>query len=84
MRNVREDEVRRIMAEVLETPEDSIASDASMQTLGAWDSIHHLQLILALESGLDVSFSPDETVEITSLPAIRDALRNHGVEVAGE
>ena len=84
MRNVREDEVRRIMAEVLEISADRIASNASMKTLEAWDSLHHLQLILALESGLDVSFSPDETVEITSLPAICDALRNHGVEVAGE
>lgn len=84
MRKVREEAIRQIMAEVLEIPADSIASDASMQTMGAWDSIHHLQLILALENGLDVSFTPDETVEITSLPAICDALRNHGLEVTAE
>ncbi len=82
MRKVKEDAIRQIMAEVLEIPVDSIGSDASMQTLGAWDSIHHLQLILALENGLDVSFTPDETVEITSLPAICNALRSHNVEVA--
>ena len=82
MRKVGEDAIRKIMAEVLEIPVDGIASDANMQTLGAWDSIHHLQLILALENGLDVSFTPDETVEITSLQAICNALRSHDVEVA--
>ena len=84
MRQVQEYTLRKIMSEVLAIPVDNIAADASMQTLDVWDSIHHLQLILALESGLDVSFTPDETVEITSLQSIREALLGHGVEVTDE
>jgi len=49
------------MSAVFEIPVESIADDASSDNIENWDSLRHLNLILALEEEFGVSI-PDEEV----------------------
>ena len=66
MRNICTD-IREVMADVLNVPIGTIDDDASSETIASWDSLRHIQLILALEEQLDVQFSETEIVESNTL-----------------
>ncbi len=50
-------------------------------SVAAWDSLGHLNLILALEAEFNVSFSPEDVINMRSLGLIRDGLRAQGAQV---
>ena len=53
--------IKEVMSAVFEIPIESIADDASSDNIENWDSLRHLNLILALEEEFGVSI-PDEEV----------------------
>ncbi len=53
--------IKQVMSAVFEIPADRINEDSSTDTIETWDSLHHLNLILALEEEFDVII-PDEEV----------------------
>jgi acyl carrier protein len=53
--------IKNVMSVVFEVPVESISNDASTDNIDKWDSIGHLNLILALEEEFNVSI-PDEEV----------------------
>ncbi len=53
--------IKQVMSAVFELPLESINEDASTDNLDNWDSLRHLNLILALEEEFGVSI-PDEEV----------------------
>jgi acyl carrier protein len=55
---------------------DDIADDISQETCADWDSMHHLQLIFELEAEFNVTFEPDDIVEMKSLIEIEKKLNN--------
>lgn len=55
------------MAAILGIPAGSIDDDTSTDTVEGWDSITHLNLVIALEETFSVSFSPEESLGITSV-----------------
>jgi len=59
-----EDRIRKVMAAVFDTPPDRITEDSSPHEIKSWDSIRHLNLVLALEEEFDIRF---EEAEIPSL-----------------
>ena len=58
MENTR---IKQVMSAVFEIPVESITGDASSDNIENWDSLRHLNLILALEEEFSVSI-PDEEV----------------------
>jgi acyl carrier protein len=58
MENIK---IKQIISLVFEVPLESIADDASSDNIENWDSLRHLNLILALEEEFGVSI-PDEEV----------------------
>lgn len=63
--------LQHVMATVLGIPADSINDDTSMDTVEAWDSIKHMNLVLAIEEEFDVSIPDEDAANITSYPLIR-------------
>ena len=57
----------QIFREVLET--NDIDETASQANCEAWDSIHHLNLILAIESGFNISLEPEEMEQMQDFAA---------------
>jgi acyl carrier protein len=54
----KSEQLLQIFKEVLET--NTIDDTVSQTNCDAWDSIHHLNLILAIESGFNISLEPEE------------------------
>jgi acyl carrier protein len=67
------DRLAGVVAAVLGISEAQAAS-ASAELVPAWDSIAHLNLVLAVEQEFDVHFSTDEIAELDSVARIREAL----------
>lgn len=53
--------IKQVMSAVFEIPAESITDYASSDNIENWDSLRHLNLILALEEEFGVSI-PDEEV----------------------
>lgn len=62
--------VRGIVADVLRVPTDRISRQSSPETLATWDSVQHLNLILALEQEFTLQFEPEEMDEMSSIDHI--------------
>ena len=52
--------VRGIAADVLNVPGHAITDESSPENIEAWDSLQHLNLVLALEQEFGVQFEPEE------------------------
>lgn len=50
-------------------------------TVAAWDSLGHLNLILAIEAEFGVSLSPEVVINMRTLGSIRGELRAQGSTV---
>jgi acyl carrier protein len=59
------------MATVFGIQADAIGDDTSMDTVESWDSIKHMNLVLALEEEFGVSIPDEDAANITSYPLIR-------------
>jgi acyl carrier protein len=62
--------LRGVMAAVFGVEASSIPPDASSATIQEWDSVHHLQLMLAIEEEFNIQFDTDELVALRSLALI--------------
>lgn len=55
------DRINQVLSAVFEVPLETINTDSSIDNIESWDSIRHLNLILALEEEFDITI-PDEEV----------------------
>jgi acyl carrier protein len=59
--------VRQMAADVLGVPAASLSAASGPDTVEAWDSVAHLNLIMAAEERFQISLSPEEMEGIHSL-----------------
>ena len=64
--------VRVLVAEVLQVPLEQVGPDSSPDTIETWDSLQHLNLVLALEQEFGVQFTPEEMEELLSVQLVAD------------
>lgn len=72
-------QLNTLMAVVLTIPENEIVDDLSMSRTDIWDSLRHMELIIAIEERFGVDLTGDDIVEMTSVASIRSVLRANGV-----
>ena len=63
-----------VVSSVFGVDPGELTADASPKTIEAWDSVGHLQLMLAIEAEFGLQFTPDEMAAFTTLGAIRSRL----------
>ena len=51
-----------------------ISDDDSPKSLPQWDSVKHLELLMAIEAEFGVQFSPDEMAQLNTIGLIRQRL----------
>lgn len=68
--------LKSVMATIFEVDEAEIGPDTSMDTLEAWDSIKHMDLILAVEEEFAISVPDEEAADLTSYPLLRLVVRD--------
>jgi acyl carrier protein len=61
------DTVRRIASDVLELPLTQVTDQTSPGTAANWDSVQHLNLVLALEQAFAVTFEPEELDQMKNI-----------------
>lgn len=67
--------LRDVVGAVFGVDPAMITADASSATIAEWDSVRHLQLMLALEEEFNVQFDADELVSLRSIALIDQRLR---------
>lgn len=73
------EKIRRIMSNIFEIQEDEINDDSSIDKIESWDSLKHINLIIALEEQFGITITEDEMLEMTSFPDIKRILKDKGV-----
>lgn len=66
-----ETRLKSIISTILEVDIGEIGEDASGDTIERWDSLRHMNLVLALEDEFGVSIPDGEAADITSYKLIR-------------
>mgnify|MGYP000878702391 CR=1 FL=1 len=59
--------VRRMAADVLGVPATLLSEASGPDSVEEWDSVAHLNLIMAIEDQFQVTFSPEEMESICTL-----------------
>jgi len=74
------DAIKEVMAQVLQVDARSIDEGTSTDSVERWDSLRHMQLILALEDEFGIQF-PDEMIpdllNYAALEAAVSTLKSH-------
>lgn len=68
------EKVLALMAEIFNVERELLNEDTSQKNLSAWDSLRHLNLIVALEDQFEVSFEPEQIAIMTSFATIMEEL----------
>ena len=61
------DEIRGIASDILGVPAESLNASSSPDTIESWDSVQHLNLVLALEEKFGLQLSPEEIEQMKYL-----------------
>ena len=68
------DRVKKIMAAVLSVDIETIGDDSSVDDMEAWDSLRHINLIIALEQEFGISLPDEEVASLTSVRLLTMAI----------
>jgi acyl carrier protein len=63
MNDLLEARVQRIFSDVFSISPDQLQPELSPDTIATWDSLNHLNLVLALEQEFGIQFTPEEAME---------------------
>ncbi len=74
-------QLEALFANLLQEPIESINEETSPRNTRSWDSLKHLELVMAIEGAFSVQFGMPEIVGLNSLGSIRKMLKLKGVDV---
>jgi acyl carrier protein len=61
------EQVRTLAADVFQVAPEQISEASTPEQIEGWDSVQHLNLILALETQFNVEFEPEEIEQMKSI-----------------
>ncbi len=70
MKNNSSNEIRVLISSVLGISLDALTGDAGIDQTPGWDSLKHMEVILAVESYFQVQFTAEEMMGMKSLDHI--------------
>ncbi len=73
-------QLEAVFANLLQVPIESINEETSPRNTRSWDSLKHLELVMAIEGAYSVQFGMAEIVGLNSLGSIRQMLKLKGVD----
>ena len=66
-----EERIRTIMSAVFDLPLESINDESSPDSIESWDSLKHINLVVALEEEFEINFTDNEILEIINFKLIK-------------
>ena len=70
-----EDRIKNIMAAVFEISISDIDDESSVDTIKSWDSLKHMNLIIALEEEFQITIPDEEVGNLITYPLIKLILK---------
>lgn len=74
--NAQADRLHAVVTEVLG---EAVDDTSSPETTEGWDSLNHLNIILAIEAEFDVQLTMDDALSAETVGAFRELLHAKGV-----
>lgn len=71
-----EQKIKNVMASVFKCDASEINENTSPDTLERWDSLGHMNLVVALEEEFGITFKEDEALELLNYRLIYETLKN--------
>lgn len=72
-----EEKINQILADTLKVPLEKASEDLTMDDVSSWDSLTHMNLIVAIEDELSIELSGDDIAEMISFDAIRKTVTKY-------
>jgi acyl carrier protein len=63
-------QVRSIASDIFGVPADKITAESSPETIETWDSMQHLNLVLAIEEKFGVQLDPEDIEQMKNIGAV--------------
>ena len=71
--------VLKVVSQIMNVPVGQLNENSSPDTIERWDSLQHMNLVLALEQEFGVSFSDQEIIEMMNVALICETLKEKGI-----
>jgi acyl carrier protein len=65
--------IKRVLKDTLDL--DDVPDNISQKNCAKWDSMHHLQLVVSLETEFNISFEPEDIGSMKSLVEVEDKVK---------
>lgn len=80
MEFVMEKKLQELMIELFRMKQSEISDSLTMEDIDVWDSLKHMELIVALENQFGIDLTFEEIVTMKSVKDIKHILNNKGVK----
>ena len=74
--------VFKVLGQVMNVPVNQVNENSSPENIEQWDSLQHMNLILALEEDLKIKFTDEEIADMTDVHLILKALQTKNITSA--
>jgi acyl carrier protein len=74
------EQIREAIATTLDIDPAEVTATSSDKTLPAWDSLAHVNLMVALEDTFDIQLEPEDFPKLNSVPGIVEHLASLGIQ----
>ena len=73
-------QLQQVIAATLKIAPEKITEATINEDIAAWDSLGHVNLMIALEQSFDIYLDVEDFPELTSVTAIMKYLQDHGIQ----
>ena len=70
--------IKEIMATIFSVDKSTINDDSSPETLETWDSLQHMNMIVALEEEFGIVFNDDQITDMLDFKSVAKAVAANG------
>jgi acyl carrier protein len=74
------EQVQQVVAGTLSIPAESVTMKTTQENLAAWDSLAHVNLVMALEQQFQIELEVEEFMELNSVETIVRYLEEAGID----
>ena len=68
------DKLTKLISDILNIDADKIIDDLSIKEVPSWDSLKHIELIVAIEQDFNIQLSFDEIASMQSVRKIKEVI----------
>jgi acyl carrier protein len=73
------EKIKQILENVFDEVSVKAEAGCSFEDLECWDSLHYVQLVMAVQATFGIELNQDQIMRITTLDGLYDVLKEHGI-----